>query len=94
MYNWIIWAAGGIGAGAVIVGLIIKCHKAIDYIQMIDKHLNDNYLSILRLTIVSDEMPVSERIAAGDKYIALGGNGAVKHLYQQLVEENGKEATK
>lgn len=34
---------------------------------------------------------MSERITAGDKYIKLGGNGAVKHLYQRLVDENAKD---
>ena len=54
------------------------------------EHDRDQYLSILRLTIMSEEMPVSERIIAGDKYIKAGGNGDVKKYYQQMIEAHTK----
>ena len=54
-----------------------------------ERHLKENHLSILRLTITSRDMPLSERIAAGDEYLKEGGNGAVRHLYEALIEENG-----
>lgn len=54
------------------------------------QHDKDQYLSILRLTIMSEEMPVSERIIAGDKYIKNGGNGDVKKYYQKMLEEHTK----
>ena len=54
------------------------------------QHDKDQYLSILRLTIMSEEMPVSERIIAGDKYIKSGGNGDVKSYYQKMLEEHTK----
>lgn len=47
-------------------------------------------LAILRLTVMSNDMPISERLAAGDKYIRKGGNGDVKHYYEQLVKEHTK----
>jgi hypothetical protein len=34
---------------------------------------------------MSHEMPLSERIAAGEKYIKCGGNGEVKHKYEELL---------
>ena len=49
------------------------------------EHSLDNYLSIKRLTIMSHEMPLSERINAGEKYIKYGGNGEVKHKYEELL---------
>ena len=51
-----------------------KLEKKVDTLVEHDK---EQYLSILRLTIMSEEMPVSERIIAGDKYIKAGGNGAI-----------------
>lgn len=57
-------------------------------ISDLKRHQHKNYMAILRLSIVSDEMPVSERIAAGDQYLKLGGNGAIKKLYQELVNEH------
>ena len=54
------------------------------------EHDEDQYLSILRLTIMSENMPISERIIAGDKYVKKGGNGDVKKYYQQMIAEHTK----
>lgn len=64
-----------------------KLEKKVDKLVEHDK---DQYLSILRLTIMSEEMPISERIIAGDKYVKKGGNGDVKKYYQKLLEEHTK----
>ena len=56
-------------------------------IETIDRHQCENYLTTLRLTICSEEIPLEERIAAGDKYVKLGGNGAVKHKYEELIKQ-------
>lgn len=61
--------------------------------EKVDKlveHDEDQYLSILRLTIMCPEMPISERIIAGDKYEKKGGNGEVKKYYKQLIAEHTK----
>ncbi len=56
------------------------------------------HLSILRLTVMTDSIPLSERIAAGREYISKGGNGDVKeyietHLlpYDKIVREKETE---
>lgn len=54
------------------------------------EHDREQYLSILRLTIMSEEIPVSERIIAGDKYIKAGGNGEVKKYYQKMIKDHTK----
>lgn len=51
---------------------------------------NDQYLSILRLTIFEENLPLSERIIAGDKYMRKGGNGDTKKYYQQMLTEHTK----
>lgn len=75
----------------VIVTFIVSCYKYIRkqerWYEEKDRHDRENYLNILRLVIMSEEMPLEERIAAGDKYIAAGGNGAVKHKYKELLEK-------
>ena len=40
---------------------------------------------------MSQEMPLSERISAGEKYIKYGGNGEVKHKYEELLTLLPKE---
>ena len=64
-----------------------KLEKKVDKLV---EHDEDQYLSILRLTIMSEEMPISERIIAGDKYVKKGGNGEVKKYYQKMLEEHTK----
>lgn len=70
-----------------------------DHLAEIDKklgkmqeHQDEQYLAILRLTIMSEEMPMAERLIAGQKYVKLGGNGDVKKFLHQLekqCEHNG-----
>lgn len=68
-----------------------KANKKLEEkVDMLVEHDRDQYLSILRLTIMSEEMPISERIIAGDKYIKRGGNGDVKKYYQQMIAEHTK----
>lgn len=47
-------------------------------------------LAILRLTVMSNDMPISERLIAGEKYIKKNGNGDVKHYYEKLIKEHTK----
>ena len=74
-----------ITAGALVsaVGLIAQ-----NEVKVLTKHDREQYLAILRLTTMSRDMPISERIIAGQKYIELGGNGDVKKYYEQLLKEH------
>ena len=68
-----------------------KANKKLE--EKVDKlveHDEDQYLSILRLTVMSEEMPLSERIIAGDKYVKKGGNGEVKKYYENMLKEHTK----
>lgn len=55
-----------------------------------DERAHENYLSILRLIVMNSEMPMSERLIAGRKYIDEGGNGDVKAYYLELCEKHLK----
>lgn len=66
-------------------------------IDMLTESDKSQHLSILRLTVMTDSIPLSERIAAGREYIEKGGNGDVKeyietHLlpYDKIVREKEK----
>lgn len=95
MIKEILLIASVITALTVIFTSAVSCYrffrKEEKWRESKDKHDRENYLNILRLVIMSEEMPLSERIAAGDKYIELGGNGAVKHKYHELLEKLPKE---
>lgn len=79
------------GAITAIVVFCVKIFKIIsktfETVEKLKEHSLENYMSTLRLTIMSEEMPIEERLNAGEKYISLGGNGAVKCKYQQLKSE-------
>lgn len=89
MANDILFVASIFTALGVIITTAIKIYKFIRkwemWVEEQREHSLDNYLSIKRLTIMSHEMPLSERIAAGEKYIKYGGNGEVKHKYEELL---------
>lgn len=96
--SWIIWVGGGAAALLSIykvVSMILSWTRNIaDFISGIDKnvkklmkHDEAQYLAILRLTITSTDMPMSERLLAGKTYIDKGGNGDVKHLYHELEKQ-------
>lgn len=87
--------AGVVSGLTVIIATSIKIYKFIrkweKWVEEMSEHSLDNYLSVKRLTIMSHEMPLSERIAAGEKYIKAGGNGEVKHKYEELLLQLPKE---
>lgn len=80
----IIKIASAIGAVGTLIGVLASIYKLVRRIEKrdekIEAHMLDNYKSILRLTIMSPEMPLSERIKAADTYVSdeIRGNGAVK----------------
>lgn len=91
---WITIAEGFFTFLGICVSVIWANKKANkELTEKVDKlveHDHDQYLSILRLTVMSEEMPVSERIIAGDKYVKCGGNGEVKQYYQKMLAEHTK----
>ena len=59
--------------------------KNVESIPTIERHCLENYLTGLRLTVMNKDMPIGERITAGQTYIDLGGNGEVKkYLINEL----------
>lgn len=59
----------------------------------VDNMAKDNeeqHCDILRLTLYEGNLPISERIIAGDRYLKKGGNGAAKKYYENLLAEHTK----
>ena len=89
---WITLIESILTFAGICVTVIVSNKKANakleEKVDRLVEHDEDQYLSILRLTIMSEEMPISERIIAGDKYVKKGGNGEVKKYYQKMLEEH------
>lgn len=95
-----------IKVGALITAIIIiwKAIKAVlhfnaslvefrETVEDMKIHSKENYLAILRLTIMSPNMPIGERIASGMKYLELGGNGDVKKYLKEEFDVDETTAT-
>lgn len=87
--DWIIKIGAVLGALGVIIGVAIKIWNKInaiidsvagfkDDIKDLKEHTEENYMALLQLKIMSNEMPIGERIIAGRKYLDRGGNGDIK----------------
>lgn len=79
--------------GMIVVAIINNISQDKNISKRLDKmeeHDRQQYLSILRLTIMSEEIPVSERIVAGEEYIRHGGNGEVSEFYQKFLKQHLK----
>ena len=91
---WVALIEGVLTLAGICVTVYVSNKRAQKNLEAkVDKlveHDEDQYLSILRLTIMSENMPISERIIAGDKYVKKGGNGEVKQYYQKMLEEHTK----
>lgn len=83
----VLTALGAIIGAAVKVwkavkGFNAKINAVLETVEDLKEHSAENYMSLLRLTIMSTEMPIGERIVAGQKYLDNGGNGEVKKFLQ------------
>lgn len=68
-------------------GVEAHLRKIDETVSKLDTKSDAQYLSLLRLTVMSSEMPMSERLVAGAEYIRRGGNGDVKKFIHELDEE-------
>lgn len=56
-------------------------------VAKIEEHTTENYMNVLRTIIMSEEMPLGERLQAGEKYVNNNGNGEIKQKYNVLKKE-------
>ena len=87
----IILIASVVTSITVVSTAIVTAYKFIrkwdKWVKQKDKHDIEQYVQILRLVIMTPEMPLSERISAGDTYVnELHRNGAVKQKYNELLQ--------
>ena len=60
-------------------------------ISKLRDELDENSLNTMKNTICNENIPISERLIVGKKYIDKGGNGAVKIYIHKLEEEFEKK---
>ncbi len=88
--GWLTVIVGGITAAVKyyrkmktkLEDVLEAIRKQGEQIGTLIEHDNAQYMSLLRLTVMTDSIPLSERISAGREYIEKGGNGAVKEYVE------------
>ena len=91
MREYIIMIASIVTAITVISSTCFKVYKFFrnlekKYDEMQDI-LKNNTLFILKIAVLDEQLPLTDRLKAGELYMNLGGNGAVKKKYQELLKE-------
>ena len=65
-------------------GIQVRLDTIENKVDKLAEHNDLQYLSLLRLTVMDSDMPMSERLMAGREYLTRGGNGDVKAFYENL----------
>ena len=83
--------ASFITASTVIITALIKLLKLFKSITTkitnFQHLIEENTLYTLKLVVINDDLDLDERLAAGKRYIEVGGNGYIHAVYDKLVEE-------
>lgn len=75
------------GIGAFLYKMYSFFRNIEEKYEQMNKAIKQNTIYILKIAIMSEEMPLIDRIHAGEQYVSMGGNGLVKKKLNQLVEE-------
>lgn len=91
MIDTFLLIASIISAFTVIGAFMFKVYNFFSKIEKkydeMNATLRQNTLYILKIAILSEEMPLVDRIHAGETYIKMGGNGMVKKKLEHLMRE-------
>lgn len=94
----LILTLGGVsGAIAAVSALIVKIVKVVKKVVQYFKELKESVdtlvkndveqqKAIYKLTVMTENMPLSERVGAAKKYMKLGGNGEIKAYYEEHLK--------
>ena len=86
----IIEIASIITALTVIIGCIFKLYnlarRVENKLDSYDKNLEQLNLHLNKMALLDTNLPLVDRLKAGELYIAHGGNGLGKKIYNQLLE--------
>ena len=83
--------AGAITSITVIIGCVIKIYKLArnveNKIDAYDKNLAALNLHLNKMALLNTDLPLIDRLHAGEKYLQGGGNGFGKKVYDQLLHD-------
>lgn len=71
-----------------LVGIGSSLRKKVNAIV---KDLKGHHQDILKLIVTNNDMPLHERIRAGEEYVGNGGNGEISKLVNKLKKQEREE---
>lgn len=74
--------------------ILITFKKVNEVVNKFWTDFNRYHLYTLKIAVLSEELPIIDRLHAGEEYIKLGGNGLIKLKYEELLKEAYKELEK
>ena len=90
----ILLASSLITALSIIITFLIKIYTFFSTLEKkyeeINLTLKQNNMYILKLTVMNTDIPLVDRIKAGEQYLDNGGNGLIKQKYEELLGEYEK----
>ena len=65
--------------------------SVLNKLDSLDERVDVLEINDLKQIIMNDNIPLAERVIAGERYLKLGGNGEIHAHYDVLVEQYKKE---
>lgn len=94
MIDTVLIVGSVITALTVILTFFVKLYNFFNNLEKkydeINVMIKANTVHVLKLAVLNDNLPITDRIHAGEEYIKLGGNGFVKKRYEKLLDEYDK----
>lgn len=91
MIDSILIVGSAVTALTAITAFLFKLYKFFRSLETKYDDMNDllknNTIHLLKIAVLDDKLPLTDRIHAGEQYIKLGGNGFIKKKYERLLEE-------
>lgn len=91
MIDSILIVASVVTALTAIAAFLLKIYKFFRTLEEKYDEMNDllknNTIHLLKIAVLDDKLPLTDRIHAGEQYICMGGNGAIKRIYEKLLDE-------
>lgn len=57
-----------------------------DRVEKLEQYSHNDYMRTLKLTIMNEDLPIEDRMEAGEAYTKEGGNGVAAATYKLLIE--------
>ena len=91
MVDSILIVASVVTALTAIIAFLFKIYNFFRKLEIKYDEMNDllksNTIHLLKIAVLDDKLPLTDRLHAGEQYIKMGGNGTIKRIYEKLLDE-------